>query len=268
MFSIISQVFNFILDYTIGFILKAIFKILAFILPSEYTLIITKFSGAFWSGIKNTMYIALLGTILGFLIAMVLGSIRTIKIKEKDSKARKIWKVIVQSLVKTYVTVFRGTPMIVQAMIIYYGLVEFIHWDPVTAGLFTVTINTGAYLTEVVKDGILSVDNGQYEAARSLGFSHLRTMLLIIFPQALKNSISSIGNEFVINIKDTSVLNVISCAEMFFVLKASTAVDYNYMEQMITGAIIYLILTYSTTKVLHLIEKKLDAPVVELKGSN
>ena len=268
MFSLIIEGINLIADYTLGLILKGIFYLLALILPKEYTLIITDFSELFWSGIKNTMFIALVGTLLGFLIAMFLGSIRTIKIKEKDHKMVKVGKVALQSVVKTYVTVFRGTPMIVQAMIIFYGLVGVLKWSAVTAGLFTVTINTAAYLTEVVKDGILSVDNGQYEAARSLGFSHIRTMILVIFPQALKNSISSIGNEFIINIKDTSVLNVIGCAEMFFVLKTSSAIDYNYMEQMIVGAIIYLILTYSTTKLLHFVEKKLDAPVKELKGSN
>jgi putative lysine transport system permease protein len=106
------------------------------------------------------------------------------------------------------------------------------------------------------------------EAARSLGFSYFRSMLLIVFPQAIKNSMASIGNEFVINIKDTSVLNVIGCAEMYWVLNKSASANFRYMEQMITGALVYLVLTYSITKLLHFIEKKLDAPVVELKGSN
>ena len=141
-------------------------------------------------------------------------------------------------------------------------------WDPITAGLVIVSINTGAYLTEVIKNGIDSVDVGQMEAARSLGFSYFKSMMLIVFPQAIKNSMASIGNEFVINIKDTSVLNVIGCAEMYWVLNKSASANFRYMEQMIVGAIIYLILTFTTTKLLGLIEKHLDAPVQEIKSCN
>ena len=93
-------------------------------------------------------------------------------------------------------------------------------------------------------------------------------MLLIIFPQAIKNSMASIGNEFVINIKDTSVLNVIGAAEMYFILKKSSSIDYRYMETMLVGAIIYLILTLSTTKLLGLVEKKLGVQAQEIKSSN
>ena len=158
--------------------------------------------------------------------------------------------------------------MMVQAMIIYYGLVGIIHWSPINASLFIVSINTGAYLTEVIHNGIDSIDNGQFEAARSLGFSYSKSMLLIIFPQAIKNSMASIGNEFVINIKDTSVLNVIGAAEMYFILKKSSSIDYRYMETMLVGAIIYLILTLSTTKLLGLVEKKLGVKAQEIKSSN
>ena len=156
----------------------------------------------------------------------------------------------------------------VQAMIIFYGFVGILKWDPVTAGLVIVSINTGAYLTEVVKNGIESIDKGQMEAARSLGFSYPKAMMLIIFPQAIKNSMASIGNEFVINIKDTSVLNVIGCAEMYYILNMSASTNYKFMEQMLVGALVYLILTYTTTKILGAIEKKLDVPHSELKGSN
>ena len=158
--------------------------------------------------------------------------------------------------------------MMVQAMIIYYGLVGILKWTPEEAGLVIVSINTGAYLTEVIRDGIESIDKGQMEASRSLGFSYFESMISIVFPQAIKNTMASIGNEFVINIKDTSVLNVIGCAEMYFILNTSAATNYKYMEQMVVGAIIYLILTFTTTKILKLIEKKLDVPSKELKGSN
>jgi len=265
---IIPGGFAFVFDKTIGLILKGIFWIINVCLPKDYTKIVTSYGDLFYTGIKNTLKISLIGTIIGFLIACVLGTLRTIKVNEQDTTIMKIIKIVTNSIIKIYVTVFRGTPMMVQAMIIFYGFVGIFQWSPVNAGLVIVSINTGAYLTEVIKNGINSVDKGQMEAARSLGFSYPKAMLLIVFPQALKNSMASIGNEFVINIKDTSVLNVIGCAEMYYILNVSASSNYKFMEQMLVGAIIYLILTYTTTKILGIIEKKLDAPSSELKGSN
>lgn len=253
---------------SLGTLFKALFFILSLILPSTYTKVITDFSDLFFQGIKHTLIISLVGTIVGFLIACVLGTLRTIKVNKSDKVFIKVIKKVVNFIIRLYVTIFRGTPMMVQAMIIFYGFVGIFHWSPVTAGLVIVSINTGAYLTEVIKDGIASVDNGQMEAARSLGFSYSKSLLLIIFPQAIKNSMAAIGNEFVINIKDTSVLNVIGCAEMYYILNMSAGTNYRYMEQMIVGALIYLLLTFTTTKVLEFLEKKLDAPSMELRGSN
>ena len=253
---------------SLGVFFKGLFYVLSVILPDSYTLVITRFSKLFYQGIKYTLTISLIGTIVGFLIACVLGTLRTIQVNNSDKLFVKIIKRVSNFIIRFYVTVFRGTPMMVQAMIIFYGFVGIFHWEPVTAGLVIVSINTGAYLTEVVKDGIDSVDKGQMEAARSLGFSYPRSLLLVVFPQAIKNSMAAIGNEFVINIKDTSVLNVIGCAEMYYILNMSAGTNYKYMEQMIVGALIYLLLTFTTTKVLGLLEKKLDAPSMELRGSN
>lgn len=253
---------------SLGLFFKGLFFVLSVILPSSFTLVVTRFGDLFYQGIKYTLGISLIGTVIGFIIACFLGTIRTLKIHSTDSLFVKIVKKLSNILIKIYVTVFRGTPMMVQAMIIFYGFVKLFHWTPVVAGLVIVSINTGAYLTEVVKDGIDSIDDGQMEAARSLGFSYPKALLLIIFPQAIKNSMAAIGNEFVINIKDTSVLNVIGCAEMYYILNMSAGTNYKFMEQMIVGALIYLLLTYTTTKVLGLIEKKLDVPTKELRGSN
>lgn len=260
--------FNWIFDHTLGYIYEGLCWLLNLILPDTFTLIITKYKDMFFYGIKVTLIISLIGTIIGFLIACVLGVIRTIKVNNNDSFLLKAIKKGSNGIIKFYVAIFRGTPMMVQAMIIYYGLLPFIDWDTATAGLIIVSVNTGAYLTEVIKNGIDSIDKGQMEAARSLGFSYPKSLLLIIFPQAIKNSMAAIGNEFVINIKDTSVLNVIGCVEMYKVLNISSAENYFYMEQMIVGAIVYLLLTFTTTKLLGLIEKKLDAPVQEIKSCN
>lgn len=253
---------------SLGTLFKALFFILDIILPDTYTKVITDFSDLFYQGIKNTLVISLVGTVVGFFIACILGTLRTITVNKSDKLVVKIIKKVTNFVIRLYVTVFRGTPMMVQAMIIFYGFVGIFHWSPVVAGLFIVSINTGAYLTEVVREGILSVDSGQMEAARSLGFSYSKSLLLIIFPQAIKNSMAAIGNEFVINIKDTSVLNVIGCAEMYYILNMSAGTNYRYMEQMLVGALIYLMLTFTTTKVLEFLEKKLDAPSMELRGSN
>lgn len=266
-FSILTPI-DWIIDHTFGYIYKLFCLIITWILPDSFTLVLTQYQELFFQGIKTTLGISLVGTIVGFLIASVLGTLRTIKVNKTDNAFVKVIKKIVDYIIRIYVTIFRGTPMMVQAMIIFYGLLKIVPWSPVTAGLFVVSINTGAYLTEVIKKGIESVDKGQMEAARSLGFSYFKSLILIVFPQALKNSMAAIGNEFVINIKDTSVLNVIGCAEMYYVLNTSASVNTKFMEQMIVGALVYLILTFTTTKILHLIEKKLDVKTEELKGSN
>lgn len=259
---------DWLIDHTLGYIYKLICWLLNLILPDTFTLIITRYQDMFFDGIKTTLGISLMGTVIGLLIACILGTIRSIKVSRSSQIVLRVIHKIADIIIRIYVTVFRGTPMMVQAMIIYYGFVGIFKWSPEVAGLFIVSINTGAYLTEVVKGGIDSVDVGQMEAARSLGFSYSKAMLLIIFPQAIKNSMAAIGNEFVINIKDTSVLNVIGCAEMYYILNQSASTNYRFMEQMIVGAIIYLLLTFTTTKILHAIEKKLDVKTVELKGSN
>ena len=147
--------FNWVIDHTLGYVLKGLFWLLELILPSTYTLVVTKYGDLFYQGIKYTLGISLFGTLIGFVIACLLGTIRSIKIKPNDLPFVKGIKIVSNTIIKTYVTVFRGTPMMVQAMIIYYGLVGILKWSPITAGLVIVSINTGAYLTEVIKDGIL-----------------------------------------------------------------------------------------------------------------
>lgn len=259
---------NAIFDYTFGLIIKLFLYILNHVLPHDYLRVIYQFGDQFYKGIKTTLTIAIFGTLFGFIIALIFGYVRTLKIKKKDSALVKTSKIVFQTIAKIYITIFRGTPMMVQALIIYYGFIKIFHWDPATASLIIVSINSGAYLSEVIKDGINSIDIGQTEAARSLGFSQIKTLLLVVYPQAIKNSMAAIGNEIVINIKDTSVLNVIGCAEMFNIANISAAKDYNYMEQMITVALVYLLLTYTATKILHFIEKRLDVKTVALQGSN
>lgn len=220
-------------------------------------------------GVGITLLLSLIGTIVGLLIAFVFSVIRVQKISPFDSKIIKILKKISVNIIKIYVTVIRGTPMIVQAVLFYYGFAQLgINWSPLVAGLFTVSVNTAAYLTEVLRGGIQSVDNGQMEAARAIGMSRRQAMCFVVIPQALKNSFASIGNEFIVNIKDTAVLNIISVVDLFFITNNAAGDTYFYLEAMLIAASIYLFLTFFTSKLLMYLENKLGVPVKEITSSN
>ncbi|NTV78269.1 MAG: amino acid ABC transporter permease, partial [Clostridiales bacterium] len=161
-----------------------------------------------------------------------------------------------------YVFIFRGTPMMVQAMIILYGSMQYlgISIPVIFASIIVISVNTGAYMAEIIRGGIISIDPGQSEGAHSLGMNHWQTMTGIVLPQAIRNSMPSIGNEFVVNIKDSSVLNVISMSELFFVSKSASGTYLKYFEVFFITAIIYLMLTATVTFILRKIEKRMDGP--------
>ena len=152
--------------------------------------------------------------------------------------------------------------MIVQAMVIFYGVAQLfkITMPNLLAGFLIVSINTGAYLSEIVRGGIQSVDPGQREAAQAIGMTYGQTMLHIVLPQAIRNILPALGNEFVVNIKDTSVLNVISVSELFFVSKTAAGTYYRYFEVFFVTSCVYFVMTFLTTRLLRLLEKKLDGP--------
>jgi putative lysine transport system permease protein len=169
---------------------------------------------------------------------------------------------IINTILSMYVEVFRGTPMIVQAMVIYYGSKQAFDIDmsPLFAGIFIVSINTGAYMAEIVRGGIVSIDKGQFEAAYAVGMSHNQTMINVVLPQAIRNILPATGNEFVINIKDTSVLNVIAVTELFFQTKSVAGINYKYFETFFIASAIYFVMTYTVTRILRYIERKIDGP--------
>ena len=214
----------------------------------------------FLRGAGVTLLISITGTILGSFIGLFIGTIRTIPRPERRLK-RFLLKSI-NIIMSVYVEFFRGTPMIVQAMVIYYGsLMAFgIDMDRIAAAIFIVSINTGAYTAEIVRGGIISVDKGQFEAAHAIGMNHAKTMLNVVLPQVLRNILPAIGNEFVINIKDTSVLNVIAVSELFFQTKSIAGMNFRYFEPFIIASIIYLIMTLTVTQILRFIERRLDGP--------
>ncbi|MBC8062119.1 MAG: amino acid ABC transporter permease [Clostridiaceae bacterium] len=215
----------------------------------------------FIRGAGVTLEISIIGTILGSIIGLLIGVVRTIPIPER--KAKGIFLKVINGILSVYIEIFRGTPMIVQAMVIYYGsaLVFGIKdMDKILAGIFIVSINTGAYMSEIVRGGIVSIDKGQFEAADAIGMNHFQTMFNIVLPQVIRNILPATGNEFVINIKDTSVLNVIAVSELYFQTKSVAGNSYRYFETFFVASVLYFAMTFSITRILRFIEKKLDGP--------
>lgn len=227
-------------------------------------LIIERYGPWFVRGAGVTLFIALIGTVVGFGIGLLIGVVKTIPRAGGQKGFSFKWMVLklVTILLNVYIEVFRGTPMMVQAVIIYYGLQEGagINLNPLMAGILIVSINTGAYMAEVVRGGIESIDIGQMEAAQSIGMTHFQAMVSIILPQAIRNILPATGNEFVINIKDTSVLNVIAVTELFFQTKSVQGILLRTYETFLVTAVIYLVLTLSVTRILRYFEKKIDGP--------
>ncbi len=221
--------------------------------------LLEKYGSLFLKGTGMTLLVAISGTLIGFAIGLLVAIVRTIPMPQKGF-GKKAGLKGAQWLMGVYIEVFRGTPMIVQAMVIYYGAMQYLNLSMpyLTAAILIVSINTGAYMAEITRGGIISVDKGQKEAATAIGMSHWQAMIHVVLPQAVRNIMPSIGNEFVVNIKDSSVLNVISVSELFFMSKSAAGTYFKYFEVFFITAIIYLILTLSVTRILRFIEKKMD----------
>lgn len=211
----------------------------------------------FWYGVKITLLLAVSGTLFGLIIGLFAGGIRAVHVEPTDGMIIKIGKRLLHLLIGFYVWIFRGTPMMVQAMFLYYGLKQFIGWDALTAGIVIISVNTGAYMSEIIRSGIQSVDKGQSEAARSLGMNSVQTMMCIVLPQAIKNSFPSIGNQLIVNIKDSSMLNVISVVELYFQSSSVAGSTMQYAEAFVSTCVLYLLLTTIATFLMNTIEKRL-----------
>lgn len=217
-----------------------------------------QYSQLFLRGILNTLFISIVSTIVGFIIGLIVAIIRQMETNKQTRPFGYYIHKLVNTLLTIYIELFRGTPMMVQSVIIFYGLKQYFDIDlsPMFAALLIVSINTGAYLSEVVRGGINSVDKGQFEACKAIGMTNWQAMTSIILPQTIKTILPSLGNEFVINIKDTSVLNVISVTELFFMSRSVAGSTYQYFPTYIITALIYLVLTFTITRILLLLEKK------------
>ena len=214
----------------------------------------------FLRGAGITIWISIIGTIIGSGIGLLVGLVRTIPMPKNGPK--RILLKIANRLLAMYIGFFRGTPMMVQAMVLYYGTAGAfgLQINRTFAAVLIVSINTGAYMAEIVRGGIKSVDKGQFEAAHAMGMNHVITMKEIILPQVIKNILPATGNEFVVNIKDTSMLSVIGVSELFFQTNSIAGNNFKYAEAFFITSVIYLIMTISVTHILKLFEVKLEGP--------
>ena len=232
-------------------------------LPSTFfgwvRFLLEQYGPLFLSGVGVTLIVAITGTLAGFLLGLLVAILRTIPTSPKAPAVKRVPLKILSWLLGVYIEVFRGTPMIVQAMVIYYGGMTIgLRMPVLTAAILIVSVNTGAYMAEIIRGGIISVDKGQKEAAHAIGMTHWQSMIYVVLPQAVRNIMPSIGNEFVVNIKDSSVLNVISVNELFFMSKSAAGTYLRYFEVFFITACIYLVLTFTVTRLLRLLERKMD----------
>ena len=235
-------------------------------LPESYwgriVYILQQYGPSFLKGAGVSMWLALVGTLFGCIIGFVVGIIQTIPEERNDPVGKRVLIRIIKFIMACYVEFFRGTPMMAQAMFIYFGSSYLfnINMSMWFAAILIVSINTGAYMAETVRGGILSVDPGQTEGAKAIGMIHVQTMTNVILPQALRNIMPQIGNNLIINIKDTCVLSIIGTVELFYTTKGVAGALYTYFEAFTIAMIIYFIMTFTCSRLLRLLEKKMDGP--------
>lgn len=211
------------------------------------------------TGVGNTVLIALTSTVAGLALGLLTGVVRTAPMS-KNPILRALHKLL-NAIIAIYVEIFRGTPMMVQSMVIYWGYAFATGGDTlplIPSGLLIVSINTGAYMAEIVRGGIISIDRGQFEGAMSIGMTHAQTMFKVIIPQVMRNILPSVSNEFVINIKDTSVLNVIGVTELYYFAGIIKRQNFQTFQTYFVICILYFILTFTITRLLRWVERKLD----------
>ena len=232
-------------------------------LGQDMVLLWSKYKVMYWAGIWNTLKLAFLATLIGCFIGLLCGVLNTIPYTKKDPLPKRFLLKLLRIIIRIYVEVFRGTPMVLQSVFIYYGLPYFsnnaLRFDNIfAAALLIVAINTGAYMAESVRGGIISIDPGQTEGAKAIGMTHFQTMVNVIMPQALRNIMPQIGNNFIINIKDTSVMFVIGFVEFFATHRNIVGVNLLYFPSAVIEMAGYLMLTLAASFLLRWLEKRLD----------
>lgn len=201
-----------------------------------------------WEGVKLTFIITIVGVAIGFVIGAFTGMGRLSKNK------------FIYGLSTVYIEIIRGTPILVQILFIYFGLADLlgINLDKITASIIAIALNAGAYIAEIVRGGIQSIDKGQTEAGRSIGLTAAQTMRYIIWPQAFKRMIPPLGNQFIISLKDTSLFSAIAVGELLYQGKYYASSTFVYFEPYVMVAVFYLAITIPSMLILRRVERRLD----------
>ena len=222
-----------------------------------------KYRMMYLNGMLNTLGLALAATAIGCVIGLLCGILNTIPCAKNDPLPKRILLKLLRVIIRIYVEVFRGTPMMLQAVFIFYALPYFtdnaLRFDNIwAASILIVSINTGAYMAESVRGGIISIDPGQTEGAKAIGMTHFQTMVNVIMPQALRNIMPQIGNNFIINVKDTSVMFIIGFPDFFSAHRAAVGASFLCFPSATVEMIGYLCMTLIASFLLRWIEKKMD----------
>ena len=229
-------------------------------LVTDISMLWAKYRMVYLTGIANTLILATVATLIGCVIGFLCGILQTIPINPNDFFIKRVFLKIIRIIIRAYVEVFRGTPMILQAVFIFYGMPYFfgVSFDNIwTVSIIVVSVNTGAYMAESVRGGIMSIDRGQFEGAKAIGMNHWQTMLYIILPQTLRNIMPQIGNNYIINVKDTSVMFIIGFSDFFAVHKMVSGAVFKYFPSAFIEMAGYLCLTLAASFLLRKMEKKL-----------
>lgn len=209
---------------------------------------------SYLEGMGNTLLISFLAIIFGTIIGLIIAVIKNI-----NANTGKLS--VLEKIGSFYVTVIRGIPLPVLLVMMYFGILVFLkripYFGAILIAAITFGLNSGAYVAEIFRAGILSVDKGQMEAGRSLGLSYGKTMSRVIIPQALRNSIPPLGNEFIALIKETSIVSLVGIMDLTFAAKNIAGILYDYIIPMCIAAVFYLIIVISLTNLMKLIERRL-----------
>lgn len=209
-----------------------------------------------WVTIQITMVAAVIGLVLGFLIAIVRSTYDMQLMGKKCKSFSDYLLKILNAVCNIYITVIRGTPVVIQLMIMYF-IVFASSRNGIIAAFISFGLNSGAYVAEIVRSGIMSIDRGQFEASRSLGFDYKRTMFYIIIPQAFKNILPALGNEFIVLVKETSVAGYVALQDLTYVGNLIRSRTYEAFFPLITVAVIYLIIVLILSFLLKKLERRL-----------
>ena len=203
-------------------------------------------------GLKNTLIIAVMGLVIGIVLGTLIATARVVP-------KTNVFVKVLEKIASFYVSLFRGTPMVVQLLVFYYVLMPllWLHMNSVGVALVVFGLNSGAYISEIMRAGILSVDPGQMEGGRSVGLSYGTTMMKIVIPQAIKNILPTLGNEFISLIKETSVVSFVGATDLYLAFQRIGSNTYDFMVPYLVMAVIYIVLVVIISFLVKLMERSL-----------